>query len=145
MSTPNPYSQYLRTSVETASPTKLVVMLYDGAIKFLLKAVPAVESKNYTEQNLYLTKAQKIIAHLYGTLDYEKGGNVAVSLSSTYIKMYDMLTAAHIKDDVNRVNKVIHSLRELREAWVEVDKQMNILAAEPARAQSEARDLARAA
>jgi len=144
MSTPNPYAQYQRTAVETASPTKLVVMLYDGAIRFLMKVPTAIETKNYYEQSLYISKTQAIIAHLFGTLDYDKGGNVAKTLSETYVKMYDLLTAANVNDDVERVNKVMHSLRELREAWVEVDRQMSTRPAEPI-GREEARDLARAA
>lgn len=145
MSTPNPYAQYQRTAVETASPTKLVVMLYDGAIRFLTKVPAAIETKNYYEQSLYINKTQAIIAHLFGTLDFEKGGKVAQSLSDTYIKMYDLLTAANINDDVERVQKVIYSLRELREAWVEVDRQLTTRPADPIVGKEQARDLARAA
>jgi len=145
MSTPNPYAQYQRTAVETASPTKLVVMLYDGAIRFLTKVPPAIETKNFYEQSLYINKAQAIIAHLFGTLDYDKGGSVAKSLSETYVKMYDMLTAANIHDDAERVKKVLHSLRELREAWVEVDRQVTTRPTDPVIGIDQARDLARAA
>jgi flagellar protein FliS len=125
MSGPNPYAQYQRTSIETASPTKLVVLLYDGAIRFLTRLVPVMEAKNYYEQSMYINKTQAIIAHLYGTLDFEKGGSVALALEKAYINMYDTLTAANIKDDPERVRKVLEALRDLREAWVEVDRQVS--------------------
>lgn len=146
MSTRNPYAVYQRTAVETASSTKLIVMLYDGAIRFLMKVGPAMRTKNYREQSMYITKAQKIIKHLYGNLDFEKAGDVAKTLADTYVRMYDMLTAAHIKDDPERVEKVLYGLRELREAWVEVDRQTTILHAAPAQITPEdGRTLARAA
>jgi flagellar protein FliS len=124
MSNANPYAQYQRIAVETASPTRLVVLLYEGAIRFLSKARTAIEAKNYYEQGLYINKTQAIIAHLFGTLDHDKGGDVSKTLSETYVKMYDMLTAANIADDVARVDRVLYGLRELREAWIEVDRQV---------------------
>jgi flagellar protein FliS len=120
-------------------------MLYDGAIRFLTKVPPAMEAKNYYEQSLYINKAQAIIAHLYGTLDYEKGGNVATALANVYVPMYDMLTAANIQDDPDRVNKVLKTLRELREAWVEVDRQVSTVNVEATVSREQIRDLARAA
>jgi flagellar secretion chaperone FliS len=145
MSNTNPYAQYQRTSIETASPTRLVVMLYDGAIRFLNKAIPAMETKNYYEQSLYINKTQAIIAHLFATLDYDKGGSVAKALSETYVMMYDTLTAANIKDDVERLRNVASGLRELREAWVEVDRQAHCTQTSARSAQEQVREFAVAA
>jgi len=123
MSFPNPYAQYRQNSVETATPTRMVVMLYDGAVRFLSQALPAMHVRKYDQQSLYIGKAQDIIAHLRDTLDFEAGGAVAEHLNSLYAGLFDALTDANIHDKPERVEQVIEALRELREAWVEVDRQ----------------------
>lgn len=123
MSLPNPYAQYRQTSVETATPTRLVVLLYDGAIRFLSQALPAMRSRQYDQQSLLIGKAQAIIAHLRDTLDFKAGGAVAKHLNGLYLSMLDALTDANIHDKPERVEEVITALRELREAWAEVDRQ----------------------
>lgn len=123
MALPNPYAQYRQNSVETASPTRLVVMLYDGAIRFLGQALPAMRIQKYDQQSLYIGKAQAIIAHLRDTLDHNAGGAVAGHLSGLYAGLLDALTDANIHDKPELVERVIEALRELREAWVEVDRQ----------------------
>ena len=119
----NPYAQYRQTSAETATPTRLVVMLYDGALRFLNQATPAIQTRNYEAQSLYIGKAQAIIAHLRATLDFEAGGEVAHTLQNFYVAAYDGLTQANIHDDLPKLQGVINGLRELREAWIEVDRQ----------------------
>ena len=123
MALPNPYAQYRQNSIETAAPTRLVVMLYDGAIRFLSQALPAMQAKKYDQQSLYIGKAQAIIAHLRDTLDHKAGGAVAGHLSGLYVGLFDALTDANVHDKPERVEQVIEALRELREAWVEVDRQ----------------------
>ena len=123
MSLSNPYAQYRQNSVETATPTRMVVMLSDGAIRFLSQALPAMRVRKYDQQSLYIGKAQDIIAHLRDTLDFEAGGVVAQHLNSLYIGLLDALTDANIHDKPERVEEIITALRELRESWVEVDRQ----------------------
>ena len=123
MSLSNPYAQYRQNSVETATPTRMVVMLYDGAIRFLSLALPAMRAQVYDQQSLQIGKAQAIIAHLRDTLDFQAGGAVARHLSKLYTDMFDALTDANIHDKPERVEEVITALRGLREAWVEVDRQ----------------------
>lgn len=123
MNHPNPYAQYRQNSAETATPTRLVVMLYDGALRFLGQAVPAMQTRNYEAQTRYIGKAQAIIGHLRATLDFAAGGAVAQTLNDFYIRAYDTLTDANIHDKAEGVEKVIDGLRELRDAWIEVDRQ----------------------
>jgi len=123
MSLSNPYAQYRQNSVETATPTRMVVMLYDGAIRFLSAALPAMRARQYEQQSVNIGKAQAIIAHLRDTLDFEQGGAVAVHLSGLYVGLFDALTDANIHDRPERVERAIEALRELREAWAEVDRQ----------------------
>lgn len=126
MSLSNPYAQYRQNSVETATPTRMIVMLYDGAIRFLSQALPAMQIRKYDQQSLLIGKAQAIIAHLRDTLDHEAGGAVARHLSGLYTGLFHALTDANIHDKPERVVEVIEALRELREAWVEVDRQCQV-------------------
>ena len=123
MSQPSPHAHYLRTAVETASPLRQVVMLYDGAIRFLSQAIPEMRAHNYEAQGRLIVKAQAIIAHLKATLDLGAGGAVAQQVDKMYVILYDTLTDANIHDRPERVEQVIEALRELRGAWIEVERQ----------------------
>lgn len=123
MSPANPYDQYRQNSVETATPTRMVVMLYDGAIRFLSQALAAMHLHQYEQQSRCINKGQAIIAHLRDTLDFQAGGAVADHLNSVYVSMFNTLTEANFYDKTERVEEVIAALRELRESWVEVDRQ----------------------
>ncbi len=122
MNAPNPYSQYRQTSAETATPLRLVVMLYDGAIRFLSQAVPAMHARQYEAQTRNIGKAQDILAHLRATLNYD-AGSVARTLDTFYITAYDALTDANVHDRVDKTERVIEGLREMRDAWVEVERR----------------------
>ena len=119
----NPYARYQQTSVETATPTRLVVMLFDGAIRFLQQAQPAMQARQLDVQSRQIGKAQAILAHLRGTLDFERGGEVAHALDTCYLSCYQCLNEANIYDRADRLQQAIDALRELREAWTEVDRQ----------------------
>lgn len=123
MSLPNPYAQYRQNTVETATPTRMVVMLYDGAIRFLSQALPAMHARLYDRQSEMIGKAQDIIAHLRDTLDFQAGGAVARHLSGFYAKLLDSLTDANIHDRPDRIEQAIDALRQMRDAWAEVDRQ----------------------
>ncbi|MHB1650907.1 MAG: flagellar export chaperone FliS [Desulfitobacteriaceae bacterium] len=69
----NSYNKYKQSAVETAPPEKLLLMLYDGAIKFLAQAKKALEKKNYEEANEYNLRVQEILVELKATLDMSYG------------------------------------------------------------------------
>lgn len=133
MSLPNPYAQYRQNSVETATPTRLVVMLYDGAIRFLSQAMPAMRVKQYDQQSLLIGKAQSIIAYLRDTLDREVGSAFSGSLDSIYAALQRSLNEANIYDKPELVEQAIEVLRDLREAWAEVDRRCQATKAEGSR------------
>jgi flagellar protein FliS len=113
----NGHDRYLETAVETASPARLIVMLYDGAIRFINEAAYAMQQRDYETQNAKLQRAQKILAELIGSLDFDKGGEIAENLFRLYTYMYNQLVEANINDDRDRLEHVVHLLSELREAW----------------------------
>jgi flagellar secretion chaperone FliS len=116
--------EYMRTQTETSSPTKLVVMLYDGAVRFLSLARDKMASGDLEARHTYLVKAQRILGELLSALDFEKGGEVAKNLQRIYTYMLQQLVDANLNDRVEPIDEVIRLLRDLRESWAEVDKAM---------------------
>ncbi|MFN3691173.1 MAG: flagellar export chaperone FliS, partial [Fimbriimonadales bacterium] len=91
----NGYERYLETAVETASPARLIVMLYDGAIRFINEALAAMRQRDYETKNAQLQRAQKILAELISSLDFDKGGEIAENLFRLYTYMYNQLVEAN--------------------------------------------------
>lgn len=115
MALPNPYQQYARSSVMTASPGELTLMLYDGCIKRLRLAKEAIDNHNIESAHTNLVKAQDILEHLTITLDmrYE----IANQLFSLYQYMQTRLREANIKKSTEGIVEVIGLLTELRDTW----------------------------
>jgi flagellar protein FliS len=118
----NPYQQYQESTLETASQGKLLLMLYDGAIRFLTQASAALEAKNWQESHNFILKAEDVITELMACLRMEAGGEIAFNLYRLYEYMNWRLIQANIKRDQAMVLEVQSRLRELREAWVEAIK-----------------------
>ncbi len=127
----NGYDRYLETAVETASPARLIVMLYDGAIRFINNAIDAMQNRQYDQQNYYLQRAQKILAELISSLDFTRGGEIAENLFRLYTYMYNQLVEANLQDSVERAQHVVNLLSELREAWDTVASQGEAVSATP--------------
>lgn len=114
---------YQRAQVETASPVQLVILLYDGALRFLSLARERMLDRDLEARHTYLLKAQRIIAELMSTLDREKGGEVAENLGRLYYFMIQQLVAANLNDQTQPIDTVSEMLRELRAGWAEVERQ----------------------
>jgi len=108
---------YKETTVTTQNKGKLVVMLYDGAIKFLKLAIKEIEAKNPEAKGKYISKAIDILYELNAVLDMEAGGEVAMNLRKLYLFMGRHLTQANIKQDIGKIEEVIKLLEELNQSW----------------------------
>ena len=107
----------LETGVAAASPQRLVVMLYDGAIKFLKLAIQELEAKNYAAKGQYINRAQDIINELNAVLDLQAGGEIAENLRKLYLFMGRRLSQANTKRDPQMIQEVIGLLEELNQSW----------------------------
>lgn len=110
-------AQYLQAAVATAPPGRLLLMLYDGAISFLSRAVEAIEAKNYEEAHRLITRVQDIIAELISSLDMQY--EVAQSLYRLYDYFNRRLIEANVKKESLPAAEVQGYLKELREVWAE--------------------------
>lgn len=112
----NPYDHYKRMQVETASQGRLIIMLYDGALKNLQIAKMSINNKNVNEAHRCLMKAQDIIKELNFTLNLNVG-EIAHNLRNLYLYMLQRLVEANVNKDVAKVEEVIALLTTLKEAW----------------------------
>lgn len=114
------YEQYKKTSVETISPGKLLLMLYDGAIRNIKSARSAIREKDYNQAHTQIIKAQDILAELMATLnmDYDIAGH----LFSLYDFLYNQLVEANISKNDALLEEVQEFLSELRDTWEEAVK-----------------------
>ena len=108
---------YKEHAVSTQSKGRLIVMLYEGAIKFLKIAIKELDAGNYGEKGKYINKALDIITELSAVLDIDSGGEVAMNLRNLYQFMTRRLNEANIQKDANKIRDVIKLMEELNESW----------------------------
>lgn len=118
----DPIHSYRETQIKTATPGKLILMLYDGAIKNINLASENLDKKHasYDKVSSYIIRTQDIVTELMVSLDFEKGGEIAKSLFSLYMYMNRKLLEANINKDMKLLNEIKKLLKELRSAWAEV-------------------------
>ena len=120
----NTYSKqqnaYRKASVNTLDQHKLIVMLYDGAIKQAGFAVEYIKQNEIEKTHNALVKAKNIVAELMASLNLEKGGEVANNLQSLYAYMFSQLIEGNMNKDTKPIITVIGLLKELRIAWVHI-------------------------
>lgn len=114
--TSNAYAIYQENNISTASSPKLLLMLYDGAIKFCRFAEIAIEEKNIEKRNHYLMRAQDIIRELTVTLNHD-AGDISKQLEALYDFMNNELILANIHNERSKVEGVKNILEELRNTW----------------------------
>lgn len=113
----NPYQQYRQQQVATAPQDKLLLMLYDGAIRFCHQAKRAVQNKDAEAAHANLVKAQNIILELMDTLNMDF--QVAHDLYSLYDYFYRQLIEANMKKDTTIIDEVLVFISDLRKTWAE--------------------------
>ena len=112
----NSYNQ-INTGVER--PEKLILMLYEGALRFANFAKKAIKEENIEEKVKYIVKTSNIFIELLNSLDFEKGGNVAYYLNGLYAYQLELLAKANAEDNEKYLDDVIRVLKGLIEAWRE--------------------------
>ena len=116
-------NDYLRNQIASASKEQLLLMFYDGAIRFTGRARVAVEKGDIEGRNYCINKANAVITELAATLDHSIGGKIAEDLDALYAYMLDELNKATIKNSAEPLETVEKMLSGLRETWVQaIDK-----------------------
>ena len=112
----------MQTHVTTTTPGHLVVMLYDGAITFLEQAKQEIAAKNFAKKGILISQALDIIAELDGSLNNEKGGELAQNLHRLYMYCNTRLLRANLKMDTAIIDEVIGILSSFRSAFAEISR-----------------------
>jgi flagellar protein FliS len=116
----NPYKAYQKTQVMTSRPDKILLLLYEGAIRFTKMAAVKIREKNIPEKGKYISKALGILSELMNTLDHEKGGRLAADLENLYMFMMDKLIDANVRNLAEECDAVEQLLTTLYSAWKDV-------------------------
>lgn len=108
---------YQQTTISTQNKGRLIIMLYDGAIRFLRQAIRDLEVNDYAAKGRNISKAQDVILELNTVLDMEAGGEIAQNLRSLYNFMLRHLSQANLKCDTQMVREVVSLLEDLNQSW----------------------------
>jgi flagellar protein FliS len=121
MTMSNPWNAYRRIATQTASPGQLVLMLYEGAIRFLERALDGFElddpAESVTAIHNNIMRAQDIIAELNFSLNMGEGGKVAANFRRLYDYLDRRLLESNLKKEPEGIRDVIRRLTVIRDAW----------------------------
>ena len=114
----NPYNKYIKqyqaSNVNTATPEKLMIMMFDGALQFLQKAKAAIAEGNLKERSTNIDGARKIIRELMRTIDLENGNDVSKQLFKLYNRMAMNLIKANVQRNAALIDIVIEDISNIR-------------------------------
>lgn len=119
MNLPVAYQNYQQTQIETASPEKLLLMLYSAAVTRLEKGKQQLSDKRHAEAHATLVNVQDIVLELMVSLDWEANRELCSNLHSLYDYVYRRLVHANVHKEVEPVVEAITILSDLRDGWEE--------------------------
>ncbi len=118
----NRLNAYKETHIKTASQGKIILMLYDEAIRQLDRATSLLDedTKEFDKVNNAVLRAQDMVTELMVSLDFDNGGDIAQGLFSLYMFFNRQMMEANVQKDVNPLKTVRKQLSDLREAWDQI-------------------------
>ncbi|MGZ3772837.1 MAG: flagellar export chaperone FliS [Pseudobdellovibrionaceae bacterium] len=120
----NAYQKYKATSVQSASREKILLMLYEGAIKFTKLAIKAAEEKKIADRGINIGRAFDIVMELNNTLDHKVGGDISVQLEQLYMFMMEQYTKANISGSPEPLKANLKLLQTLYDGWVQAVEKL---------------------
>ena len=124
MKSSHPYKEYQANSINTADQRQLIVMLYEGALRFIQEAEGHMQSyRTFDKANIAILRAQDILTELMVSLDLEKGGEIAQNLFNLYAFVKKQLLEANIEKKTDELVSAKKILKDLATAWKELDMQ----------------------
>lgn len=120
----NPYQKYKSTAIGSASREKLLLMMYEGAIKFTKLAIKAVEEKKIAERCENIGRAFDIVLELNNTLDHKVGGEIASRLEQLYMFMTEQYTKANLTASTEPLKVNLKLLETLYDGWVQAIEKL---------------------
>lgn len=124
MNARDPAQKFLKNSVDTATPGEIILMLFDGSIRFMNQSIQAFEIESIAERNerinTNLIRAQNIILELKASLDMSVEGKFGPTMERLYEHIYQLLLKANREHDKNCIHECIKCLKPIRDAWAEM-------------------------
>lgn len=117
------YNPYKSNEISTVSQSKLIIMLYEGAIRFLNTASDNMQPRNYEIAHNNIMKAQDIVTELMMALNIDEGGEIGNNLLGIYVYIKKRLLEANMEKDGKILEEAIKLLSELKDAWEEIEKK----------------------
>ena len=117
----SPYKAYQQSAVQTASGGQLIIMLYEGGIRFTKAGIEGIQSRDYDKANTNLKKAQAIVHELIAALNYDF--SISKNLLNIYEYWIHQLIQANVKKNAAPAKNVLQHMNELRDTWKEVIKK----------------------
>lgn len=124
-------NQYINNQILSASKEQILLMLYDGAIRFTRQAKAAIENDDMATKGKYIGKAMAIISEFSNSLDHDIGGDIATDLDALYTYMLKELSYANVNNEESPLDSVINLLTDLRQTWDEAIKINNTSSQKP--------------
>ena len=115
---------YRENAVRGATPIELVVILFDAAIDDMRRAVSAIQTSDIEERAAAVRHAMLILQQLQGTLDFEKGGQVARQFEQFYNLVRAKLLESQLRNSPELMQQQIRFMSEVRDCWAEAEKQL---------------------
>ena len=130
-------SKYLTQQVMTASPAKLVSMLYDKVVISLKEAIAAIEAGQIEARWKANARAMEILSHMWATLDTDKGGEIAQNLDQLFSYMLMRLPEVDLRNDPAPAQEVIDLIEPLRKSWQELARKETGSGQSPSRSEAD--------
>ncbi len=115
------HAAYQQGQVSSADPLRIIVLLYEGAIRFIGQAQARWEDP--AARGTALGRAHRIISELLASLDHERGGEIATNLDSLYHFALDEITRANLEANPRGLSGVLNVLRELLDGWSTIEAE----------------------
>jgi flagellar secretion chaperone FliS len=123
---------YRENAVRSAAPIELVVILFDAAIDDMRRAASAAKAGDIEERAAAIRHAMLVLQQLQGTLDFEKGGQVARQFEQFYNLVRAKLLESQLRNSSDLMQQQIQFMSEVRDCWAEAEKQLNPKPSAPA-------------
>jgi flagellar protein FliS len=114
---------YIENMVKTASPAKLIELLYSKAISLLKESIPLIDGKDLEKANEKIKRVQDIVSELNLSLNMEKGEAIAQNLRALYNYIYQKLLEANLKKDSKPLHEVLDLMESLNSVWKDAEKK----------------------
>lgn len=120
----NAHQKYKQTSVQSASKEKILLMLYEGCIRFMKQAIMAIDKKDIADRGLNIGRAFDIVNELNNTLNHEAGGDIAKNLEQLYMFISEQLTKANATGQKKPLEDALKVMETLYSGWVEAIEKL---------------------